>query len=62
MQRKLVTSTTAEGVPAETTIHDNDTAVLVSFELTQKSWILTIRLPGTEESCATASPPATPAK
>jgi transposase len=42
-------SKTAEAVPAETAIRDDATAILVSFELSQKNWVLTIRLPGTEK-------------
>jgi transposase len=34
---------------SETAIRDNDTAILVSFELSQSSWVLTIRLPGSEK-------------
>ena len=33
----------------ETTIHDKDTTVLVSLELSQRNWVVTIRLPGNEK-------------
>jgi transposase len=42
-------SKTAKAVPAETAIRDEDTAILVSFELSQSNWVLTIRLPGSEK-------------
>ena len=36
-------------VASETAIRDNDTAILVSFELSQSSWVLTHRLPGSDK-------------
>ena len=41
-------SITAEAAPATTAIRDDDSAILVSFELSQSNWVLTIRLPGEE--------------
>jgi transposase len=41
-------SDTAEAVRSETAIRDGSTAILISFELSQKNWVVTIRLPGTE--------------
>ncbi len=41
-------SITAEAAAATTAIRDDDSAILVSFELSQSNWVLTIRLPGEE--------------
>ena len=41
-------SMTAEAAPATTTIRDDDSAILVSFELSQSNWVRMIRLPGEE--------------
>jgi hypothetical protein len=35
-------------VSAETAIRDTDTAIPVSFELSQSRWVLTIHLPGSD--------------
>lgn len=38
--------TATEAATTTTAIHSHDTAILVSFELSQQTWLLTIRLPG----------------
>lgn len=42
-------SDAAEAIPTETAIRDGSTAILISFELSQKNWVVTIRLPGSEK-------------
>jgi transposase len=48
-ERKQPMSDTAEAVPAATAIRDDNSAIEVSFELSQSNWVLTIRLPGSEK-------------
>jgi hypothetical protein len=43
------TAQAAPSVAAATAILDTDSALLVSFELSQSSWVLTVRLPGSEK-------------
>jgi transposase len=48
LQGKQPMSDTVKAIPTETTIRDDSTATLISFELSQKTWVVTIRRPDSE--------------